>query len=65
MAVGNESGNLLMLSFEDMPFPPHFQYRQLKRAIYKALELQPELKEKLKSVGHFGYADGKKQETQQ
>lgn len=65
MAVGNEAGNLLMLSFEDMPFPPHFQYRQLKRAIYKALDLRPKLQEQLKSVGHFGYPAGQKQELQQ
>ncbi|KAL7732061.1 hypothetical protein ACLKA6_015823 [Drosophila palustris] len=65
LAVGNEAGNLLMLSFEDMPFPPHFQYRQLKRAIYKALSLEPALKQQVKSVGHFGYPRGEKLTTMQ
>ncbi|KAH8406821.1 hypothetical protein KR222_004623 [Zaprionus bogoriensis] len=65
MAVGNEAGNLLMLAFEDMPFPPHFQYRQLKRAIYKALSLEPALKQQVKSVGHFGYPGGRKETEQQ
>ncbi|EDV38786.1 uncharacterized protein Dana_GF24973 [Drosophila ananassae] len=60
LAVGNEAGNLLMMSFEDMPFPPHFQYKQLKRAIFKALSMQPDLRQQVKSVGYFGYPDGKK-----
>ncbi|BFF97497.1 WD repeat-containing protein 78 [Drosophila madeirensis] len=61
LAVGNEAGNLLMLSFEDMPFPPHFQYKQLKRAIFKALAMEPDLRQQVKSVGHFGYPAGSKQ----
>jgi len=61
LAVGNEAGNLLMLSFEDMPFPPHFQYKQLKRAIFKALSMQPDLRKQVKSVGYFGYPGGRKQ----
>ncbi|KAH8303034.1 hypothetical protein KR044_013402 [Drosophila immigrans] len=65
LAVGNEAGQLLMLSFEDMPFPPHFQYRQLKRAIYKALNLEPTLQQQVKSVGHFGYPRGEKLTTMQ
>ncbi|XP_020800106.1 WD repeat-containing protein 78 [Drosophila serrata] len=59
LAVGNEAGNLLMLSFEDMPFSPHFQYKQLKRAIFKALSMQPDLRQQVKSVGYFGYPGGK------
>ncbi|EDV95907.1 dynein axonemal intermediate chain 4 [Drosophila grimshawi] len=58
LAVGNEAGHLLMLAFEDMPFQPHFQYRQLKRALFKALALDPELLEQAKSVGYFGYPGG-------
>lgn len=60
LAVGNEAGNLLMLAFEDMPFPPHFQYRQLKRALFKALALDPELLQQVKSVGSFSYPGGGK-----
>ncbi|XP_060660313.1 dynein axonemal intermediate chain 4 [Drosophila nasuta] len=65
LAVGNEAGQVLMLSFEDMPFPPHFQYRQLKRAIYKALSLEPTLQQQVKSVGNFGYPRGEKLTTMQ
>ncbi|KAH8365966.1 hypothetical protein KR093_007730 [Drosophila rubida] len=65
LAVGNEAGHLLMLAFEDMPFPPHFQYRQLKRAIYKALNLEPTLQQQVKSVGYFGYPRGEKLTTMQ
>ncbi|EDW17241.1 uncharacterized protein Dmoj_GI16791 [Drosophila mojavensis] len=65
LAVGNEAGNLLMLAFEDMPFPPHFQYKQLKRALYKALELDPELLQKVRSVGPFHYPNGDKHTSDQ
>ncbi|XP_017841775.2 WD repeat-containing protein 78 [Drosophila busckii] len=65
LAVGNEAGHLLMLSFEDMPFSPHFQYRQLKRALFKALALYPELSEQVKSVGYFGYPGGDNKITPQ
>ncbi|XP_030380359.1 WD repeat-containing protein 78 [Scaptodrosophila lebanonensis] len=61
LAVGNEAGHLLMLSFEDMPFPPHFQYKQLKRALFKALAMEPSLMQQVKSVGFFGYPTGNKQ----
>lgn len=54
-----------MLAFEDMPFPPHFQYKQLKRALYKALELDPELLQKVKSVGTFHYPNGGKHTSDQ
>ncbi|EDW72645.1 uncharacterized protein Dwil_GK17066 [Drosophila willistoni] len=63
LAVGNEDGNLLMLSFEDMPFPPHFQYKQLKRAIFKALAMEPELRQQVKSVGYFGYSRDRTKKT--
>ncbi|XP_023164706.2 WD repeat-containing protein 78 [Drosophila hydei] len=65
LAVGNEAGNLLMLAFEDMPFAPHFQYRQLKRALYKALALDPELLQQVKSVGAFHYPHGGKHTSDQ
>ncbi|KAH8274975.1 hypothetical protein KR018_003949 [Drosophila ironensis] len=60
LAVGNEAGNLLMMSLEDMPFAPHFQYKQLKRAIFKALAMQPDLRQQVKSLGYFGYPGGNK-----
>ncbi|XP_064541668.1 dynein axonemal intermediate chain 4 [Drosophila montana] len=65
LAVGNEAGNLLMLAFEDMPFPPHFQYRQLKRALFKALALDPDLLQQVKSVGSFNYPGGDKHTAEQ
>ncbi|XP_054730955.1 dynein axonemal intermediate chain 4 [Anastrepha obliqua] len=58
LAVGNERGNLLMFSFEDMPFQPYAQYKELEKAIYKAIETSPTLINELKNIGYFGY--GKK-----
>ncbi|XP_067614654.1 dynein axonemal intermediate chain 4-like [Eurosta solidaginis] len=55
LAIGNERGNILMCSFEDMPFPSHNQYGQLEKAIYKAIETSPSLLFEFKNIGYFGY----------
>ncbi|XP_037944775.1 dynein intermediate chain 4, axonemal [Teleopsis dalmanni] len=55
LALGNESGDTLMLSFEDMPFPAHFQYDVLESAIFQAIFMNKELTKIVKSMGFFGY----------
>ncbi|XP_075161226.1 dynein axonemal intermediate chain 4 [Haematobia irritans] len=54
-AVGNDRGNVEILKFEEMPFPPHFQYEHLEKTIYKILENNKELLRDVKSLGYFGY----------
>lgn len=53
--VGNERGNALFQALNDMPFPPHFQYDELEKAIYKSMGNDQELFIELKSIGFFGY----------
>lgn len=57
LAVGNEAGNVLMLAFEDMPFPAYYQYDQLKKAIYSLVSNEREMAYKVKSLGFFGYVE--------
>ncbi|XP_030375496.1 WD repeat-containing protein 78 [Scaptodrosophila lebanonensis] len=59
VAIGNERGNVLFQSLDDMPFEPHFQYDELEKAIYKAIGNDQELLIELKSVGFFGYPNKK------
>lgn len=47
-----------MCALEDMPFPPHFQYKQLESAIFKALVANPELTRQVESLGCLGYPNG-------
>ncbi|XP_004521728.2 WD repeat-containing protein 78 [Ceratitis capitata] len=55
LALGNERGNVLMCSFENMPFQSHNQYDELEKAIYNAIKLSPTLMKDLKNIGYFGY----------
>ncbi|XP_055915399.1 dynein axonemal intermediate chain 4 [Eupeodes corollae] len=60
IAVGNEQGATFVCALEDMPFPPHFQYEELEKAISDALMPYPDLGAEFKSVGYFGYPKKKK-----
>ncbi|XP_054088180.1 dynein axonemal intermediate chain 4 isoform X2 [Zeugodacus cucurbitae] len=55
LAIGNERGNVLMCSFEHMPFQSHNQYAELEKALYNAIKLSPTLMQDLKNIGYFGY----------
>ncbi|XP_075157352.1 dynein intermediate chain at 61B [Haematobia irritans] len=55
IAIGNERGKVFLLGFEDMPFPPHYQYDTLEKAIMNAVENFPQLLIEVKSLGYFGY----------
>lgn len=55
MAVGNDKGDVEILTFEEMPFPPHFQYEHLEKTIFSILSNNKELLRDVKSIGYFGY----------
>ncbi|XP_023304991.2 dynein axonemal intermediate chain 4 [Lucilia cuprina] len=55
IAIGTERGQVVVSAFDEMPFPPYYQYDTLEKAIYKAVNNFPELVIELKSVGYFGY----------
>lgn len=55
IAIGNEKGNLIMHSFENMPFPPYYQYDAIEKAIYQAVSYNEDLLIELKNIGYFGY----------
>ncbi|XP_067648099.1 dynein axonemal intermediate chain 4 [Eurosta solidaginis] len=57
LAVGNDIGNVLMLAFEDMPFPAHYQYDQLEKTIFTLLASDKAMLDKVKSLGFFGYSE--------
>ncbi|XP_052873611.1 dynein axonemal intermediate chain 4 [Anopheles cruzii] len=53
--VGDAEGNGHVCALEDMPFPPHFQYRELQAAIYAKLVTRPELLTRVRRMGDLGY----------
>lgn len=55
MAIGNQRGSVFLCAFEDMPFPPHFQYEELEQALLKRIADNSELENQVKSLGYFGY----------
>ncbi|XP_013114463.2 dynein axonemal intermediate chain 4 [Stomoxys calcitrans] len=55
VAVGNDKGSVEVLTLEEMPFPPHFQYEHLEKTIYEILANNKDLLRDVKSLGHFGY----------
>jgi dynein intermediate chain 4, axonemal len=55
LIVGDEEGKTYVCALEDMPFPPHFQYRELQSALYRGLIGRPELLKQLKGMGSLKY----------
>uniref|UniRef100_W8AU81 Dynein axonemal intermediate chain 4 n=1 Tax=Ceratitis capitata TaxID=7213 RepID=W8AU81_CERCA len=55
LAVGNERGDVNICSMVKMPFPPHFQYDELKKSLFKAISTANELIIELNNIGFFGY----------
>lgn len=55
LVVGDGDGTTYVCALEDMPFPPHYQYRELQSAIYRSMVAQPELLKLVKSLGYLGY----------
>uniref|UniRef100_A0A1A9WEB2 Uncharacterized protein n=1 Tax=Glossina brevipalpis TaxID=37001 RepID=A0A1A9WEB2_9MUSC len=53
VAVGNNNGQIEMLAFEDMPFPPHFQYEHLESTILGIIYNDKDMLECVKSFGYF------------
>ncbi|XP_035790212.1 WD repeat-containing protein 78-like [Anopheles albimanus] len=55
LLVGDGEGNAHVCALEDMPFPPHFQYRELQAAIYGKLVTKPDLLARVRRMGYLGY----------
>ncbi|EAU76534.2 AGAP006036-PA [Anopheles gambiae str. PEST] len=55
LLVGDAEGKAHVCALEDMPFPPHFQYRELQSALYGKLVTTPELLTRVKRMGYLGY----------
>lgn len=55
IAIGNERGKVFLNTWDDMPFPPHYQYDTLEKTIFTAVVNYPDLMNELKSLGYFGY----------
>lgn len=56
--MGTADGTVHVCALENMPFPPHFQYIELQKAIYGAIS--GDLFDQVKSLGHLGYPTEKK-----
>ena len=48
--VGDDEGNTHVCSLEDFPFPPHFQYDELEKALLKGLSNNKELEKQVKQL---------------
>lgn len=55
LIIGDIEGNSHVCSLEDFPFPPHFQYDELQKAIYHSLTNKQDLEKQIKQLGHLGY----------
>ncbi|XP_053674507.1 dynein axonemal intermediate chain 4 [Anopheles nili] len=55
LLVGDVKGCAHVCALEDMPFPPHFQYRELQSAIYGRLVTTPDLLARVRRMGYLGY----------
>lgn len=53
--VGDVDGNCHVCSLEDFPFPPHFQYDELQKALYHSLTNKQDLEKQIKQLGYLGY----------
>lgn len=57
IVIGAEDGCAYVYALEDMPFPPHFQYRALEQVIFKCLATRTQLERHVKRMGYLGYAN--------
>lgn len=55
LIVGDEEGNVHVCSLEDFPFPPHFQYDELQKSLFRSLTNKQELEKQVKQLGYLGY----------
>lgn len=56
LLVGDDEGNTHVCSLEDFPFPPHFQFDEIEKALYRSLTNKKELEKQVKQLGHLGYS---------
>lgn len=55
LLVGDSEGRAYICALEDMPFPPHFQYDELRKALYRSLICKPGLFKLVRRCGYLGY----------
>ncbi|KAG5677732.1 hypothetical protein PVAND_007463 [Polypedilum vanderplanki] len=55
LLIGDDQGNVDVCSLEDFPFPPHFQFDELQRALFKSLTNKQTLEKQVRQLGHLGY----------
>lgn len=55
IVVGDSVGSTFVYAVEDMPFPSHFQYKALEKALVASLSLKPGLLEQVLGLGDLGY----------
>lgn len=55
IVIGDEDGCAYVYALEDMPFPPHFQYKALEQVIFKCLATRTQLERQVKRMGYLGY----------
>jgi dynein intermediate chain 4, axonemal len=60
LIVGDKNGETHVVAFEDFPFPPHYQYDELQKALYHSLTNKHELEKQIKQLGFLGYPPEKK-----
>lgn len=61
LVVGDADGNTHICGLEDMPFPPHYQYKELQTALFKSLQNREDLEKQVKQMGYLGYDHQKEQ----
>lgn len=55
LLVGDQEGNVHVCSLEDFPFPPHFQYDELQKSLFRSLTNKQDLEKQVKQLGYLGY----------
>lgn len=60
LIVGDSEGNTHVIALEDFPFPPHYQYDELQKALYHSLTNKHDLEKQIKQLGFLGYPPEKK-----
>lgn len=60
LLVGDDEGTTYVCSLEDFPFPPHFQYDELQKALFRSLTNKQELEKQVKQLGYLGYGKEEK-----
>ncbi|XP_055626014.1 dynein axonemal intermediate chain 4 [Toxorhynchites rutilus septentrionalis] len=55
LLLGDSEGRTYVCALEDMPFPRHFQFNELRSTLLDSLVSKPELLNRIRRLGHLGY----------